>query len=90
MIWDYCCGGKQTLAAARSKELDVEVIEAELAKLAEQPIEKDWRSAAGRNHRPYHRALPRSSPQKQLPELILQATKVGLRSRRLKPSVPKG
>lgn len=40
---DYCCGGKQTLArAAARKELDVEVIEAELAKLAEQPIEKDW------------------------------------------------
>lgn len=39
---DYCCGGKQTLArAAARKELDVEVIEAELAKLAEQPIEKD-------------------------------------------------
>ena len=35
-----------TLArAAARKELDVEVIEAELAKLAEQPIEKDWRSA---------------------------------------------
>ncbi len=31
--------------AAARKELDVEVIEAELAKLAEQPIEKDWRSA---------------------------------------------
>ena len=43
---DYCCGGKQTLArAAARKELDVDVIEAELAKLAEQPIEKDWRSA---------------------------------------------
>ena len=56
---DYCCGGKQTLArAAARKELDVDVIEAELAKLAEQPIEKD---PAGRNHRPYHRALPRSS-----------------------------
>ena len=31
---DYCCGGKQTLARAASrKELDVEVIEAELAQL---------------------------------------------------------
>jgi regulator of cell morphogenesis and NO signaling len=41
---DYCCGGKQTLARAASrKELDVEIIEAELAKLAEQPVEKDWR-----------------------------------------------
>lgn len=38
---DYCCGGKQTLARAASrKELDVEVIEAELAQLAEQPVEK--------------------------------------------------
>ena len=36
---DYCCGGKQTLARAASrKALDVAVIEAELAKLAEQPI----------------------------------------------------
>ena len=34
---DYCCGGKQTLSrAAARKELDVEVIEAELAKLAEK------------------------------------------------------
>ena len=38
---DYCCGGKQTLARAASrKELDVEAIEAELALLAEQPVEK--------------------------------------------------
>lgn len=59
---DYCCGGKQTLArAAARKELDVDVIEAELAKLAEQPIEKDWRScAAGGNHRPHYCALSRS------------------------------
>ncbi len=36
---DYCCGGKQTLARAASrKALDVAVIEAELAKLAEQPL----------------------------------------------------
>ena len=43
---DYCCGGKQTLArAALRKELNVEVIEAELAKLAEQPVDKDWRTA---------------------------------------------
>ena len=43
---DYCCGGKQTLARAASrKELDVEAIEAELAQLAEQPVDKDWRTA---------------------------------------------
>ena len=36
---DYCCGGKQTLArAALRKELNVEVIEAELAKLAERTM----------------------------------------------------
>lgn len=41
---DYCCGGKQTLERAASrKELDVAVIEAELAKLAEEPVERDWR-----------------------------------------------
>ena len=34
---DYCCGGKQTLArAAARKELDLDVIEAQLAQLAEQ------------------------------------------------------
>lgn len=61
---DYCCGGKQTLArAAARKELDVEVIEAELAKLAEQPIEKDWRSAPLAEIIDHiNRALPRSSP----------------------------
>ncbi|WP_150539062.1 iron-sulfur cluster repair protein YtfE [Actinobacillus vicugnae] len=45
---DFCCGGKQTLAAAAAeKGLDVEVIEASLAVLAEQPAEanNDWRSA---------------------------------------------
>lgn len=43
---DYCCGGKQTLARAASrKALDVAVIEAELAKLAEQPLSRDWRAA---------------------------------------------
>ncbi|HEY3589214.1 MAG TPA: DUF542 domain-containing protein, partial [Buttiauxella sp.] len=43
---DFCCGGKQTLErAATRKELDLEAIEAELAKLAEEPIEKEWRAA---------------------------------------------
>ena len=35
---DYCCGGKQTLArVAERKALDVAMLEAELARLAEQP-----------------------------------------------------
>ena len=76
---DYCCGGKQTLArAAARKELDVEVIEAELAKLAEQPIEKDHIIVR------YH-----DRHREQLPELILQASKVE-RVHADKPSVPKG
>jgi iron-sulfur cluster repair protein YtfE (RIC family) len=60
---DYCCGGKQTLERAASrKELDVAVIEAELAKLAEEPVEKDWRARLCGNHRPYHRSLSRPAP----------------------------
>ena len=54
---DYCCGGKQTLERAASrKELDVAVIEAELAKLAEVPVERDWRAAP---HRSHYRSLSR-------------------------------
>ncbi|STU45829.1 nitric oxide-dependent regulator DnrN or NorA [Klebsiella pneumoniae] len=61
---DYCCGGKQTLARAASrKALDVAVIEAELAKLAEQPLSRDWRAGAPRgDYRPYHRSLSRPAP----------------------------
>ena len=74
---DYCCGGKQTLArAAARKELDVEVIEAELAKLAEQPIEKDWRSAPLAEIIDHIIVRYHDRHREQLPELILQATKV--------------
>ena len=41
---DYCCGGKQTLArAAARKELDVDVIEAELAKTG---VARRWRKSS--------------------------------------------
>ena len=74
---DYCCGGKQTLArAAARKELDVDVIEAELAKLAEQPIEKDWRSAPLAEIIDHIIVRYHDRHREQLPELILQATKV--------------
>ena len=88
---DYCCGGKQTLSrAAARKELDVEVIEAELAKLAEQPIEKDWRSAPLLAEIIDHIIVRyHDRHREQLPELILQATKVE-RVHADKPSVPKG
>ncbi len=67
---------RRSARAAARKELDVEVIEAELAKLAEQPIEKDWRSA------PLQKSLTISSCATTIVtassclELILQATKV--------------
>ena len=71
---DYCCGGKQTLArAAARKELDVEVIEAELAKLAEQPIEKDWRSAPLAEIIDHIIVRYHDRHREQLPELILHA-----------------
>ncbi len=75
---DYCCGGKQTLArAAQRKALNVEEIEAALTKLAEQPVNKEWRVA------------PLAEIIDHLPELILQATKVE-RVHADKPNVPRG
>ncbi|STW48379.1 nitric oxide-dependent regulator DnrN or NorA [Klebsiella pneumoniae] len=61
---DYCCGGKQTLARAASrKALDVAVIEAELAKLAEQASLPRLAHGAPRgDYRPYHRSLSRPAP----------------------------
>ena len=87
---DYCCGGKQTLErAAARKELDVAAIEAELARLAEEPVEKDWRTA------PYAEIIDHiitryhDRHREQLPELILQASKVE-RVHADKPNVPNG
>lgn len=87
---DYCCGGKQTLARAASrKALDVAVIEAELAKLAEQPFPRlargAWREIIDHI---IVRAITTGTVNK-LPELILQATKVE-RVHADKPNVPKG
>ncbi len=60
---DYCCGGKQTLARAASrKALDVAVIEAELAKLAEQPLSATGARRPRGDYRPYHRSLSRPAP----------------------------
>ncbi|MCU6678418.1 iron-sulfur cluster repair protein YtfE [Leclercia tamurae] len=87
---DYCCGGKQTLARAASrKELDLDLIEAELAKLAEQPLEKDWRSVALGDIINHIIVRYHDRHREQLPELILQATKVE-RVHAEKASVPRG
>lgn len=87
---DYCCGGKQTLARAASrKALDLDLIEAELAKLAEQPLEKDWRSVALAEIIDHIIVRFHDRHREQLPELILQATKVE-RVHAEKASVPRG
>ncbi len=87
---DFCCGGKQTLErAATRKELDLEAIEAELATLAEEPVEKDWQAAPLAEIIDHIIVRYHDRHREQLPELILQATKVG-RVHADKPDVPKG
>ena len=48
--------------AASRKALDVAVIEAELAKLVEQPLPRLARGAPRGDYRPYHRSLSRPAP----------------------------
>ncbi len=87
---DFCCGGKQTLArAATRKALDVDAIEAQLASLAQQPVEKDWRSAPLAEIIDHIIIRYHDRHREQLPELILQATKVE-RVHADKASVPRG
>lgn len=87
---DYCCGGKQTLArAAQRKALNVEEIEAALTKLAEQPVEKEWRVAPLAEIIDHIIVRYHDRHREQLPELILQATKVE-RVHADKPNVPHG
>lgn len=87
---DYCCGGRQTLArAAARKEVDVAVIEAELAELARQPLDKDWRSAPLSEIIDHIIVYYHDRHRGQLPELIQQATKVE-RVHADKADVPRG
>ncbi|RJT18756.1 iron-sulfur cluster repair protein YtfE [Buttiauxella izardii] len=87
---DFCCGGKQTLErAATRKELDLEAIEAELAALAVEPVDKDWQSAPLAEIIDHILVRYHDRHREQLPELILQATKVE-RVHADKPNVPKG
>ena len=87
---DFCCGGKQTLLrAATRKELNLEDIEAQLAALAEEPAEKDWRAAPLAEIIDHIIVRFHDRHREQVPELILQATKVE-RVHADKPNVPKG
>lgn len=87
---DFCCGGKQTLLrAATRKELNLEDIETQLAALAEELAEKDWRVAPLAEIIDHIIVRFHDRHREQLPELILQATKVE-RVHADKPNVPKG
>ncbi|ELQ6158203.1 iron-sulfur cluster repair protein YtfE [Cronobacter dublinensis] len=87
---DFCCGGKQTLLrAATRQDLNLEMIENELATLAEAPLEKDWKAAPLEEIIDHIIARYHDRHREQLPELILQATKVE-RVHADKPGVPKG
>ncbi|EOC0416730.1 iron-sulfur cluster repair protein YtfE [Cronobacter malonaticus] len=87
---DFCCGGKQTLLRAATRQaLDLEMIESELAALAATPLEKDWQAAPLAEIIDHILVRYHDRHREQLPELILQATKVE-RVHADKPGVPKG
>lgn len=87
---DFCCGGRQTLLKAATRQnLDLEAIEAELAALSATPLEKDWRSAPLPEIIDHIIVRYHDRHREQLPELILQATKVE-HVHAAKASVPRG
>ncbi|WP_276640583.1 iron-sulfur cluster repair protein YtfE [Siccibacter turicensis] len=87
---DFCCGGKQTLLKAATRQnLDLEAIEAGLAALATVPLEKDWRSASLPEIIDHIIVRYHDRHREQLPELILQAGKVE-RVHANKETVPRG
>ncbi|MEQ4700263.1 iron-sulfur cluster repair protein YtfE [Providencia rettgeri] len=87
---DYCCGGKQTLSRSAEKlKLDIGLLESQLAKLATETLEQDWRKAPLSEIIDFIIVRYHDRHREQLPELILQAQKVE-RVHINKPSVPKG
>lgn len=87
---DFCCGGKQTLLRAATRlQLDLPAIEAELAALSDEPLQKDWRIAPLTEIMDYILVRYHIRHREQLAELILQATKVE-RVHANKSTVPAG
>ncbi|MGV6985938.1 iron-sulfur cluster repair protein YtfE [Providencia rettgeri] len=87
---DYCCGGKQTLNRSAEKlKLDIDLLESQLAKLATETLEQDWRKAPLNEIIDFIIVRYHDRHREQLPELILQAQKVE-HVHVNKPSVPKG
>ncbi|MGV8927930.1 MAG: iron-sulfur cluster repair protein YtfE [Ewingella sp.] len=75
---DFCCGGKQTLLrAVTKKDLDIDVIEQQIAEIAKQPdTSTDWQTALLAQLIDF--IIPRfhDRHRKELPELVLMAEKV--------------
>src|SRR5476649_437753 len=88
---DFCCGGKQTLARAADKQnLDIELIEAQLATLLQQSDETiNWQDSALAALIDHILARYHQRHREQLPELILMAEKVE-RVHQDKPTCPRG
>ncbi|ATZ95679.1 iron-sulfur cluster repair protein YtfE [Dickeya fangzhongdai] len=88
---DFCCGGKQTLLRAASKQaLDIEILESRLADLAAQPsTEKDWQQASLSEMIQHIISRFHDRHREQLPELIHMAEKVE-RVHHDKPACPHG
>ncbi|MCI4214520.1 iron-sulfur cluster repair protein YtfE [Dickeya dianthicola] len=88
---DFCCGGKQTLLRAASKQaLDIEMLESRLAILAAQPsTEKDWQQASLGEIIQHIISRFHDRHREQLPELIRMAEKVE-RVHHDKPACPHG
>jgi len=87
---DYCCGGKQTLSRSAEKlKLDIDLLESQLAKLATETLEQDWRKAPLSEIIDFIIVRYHDRHREQLPELILQAQKVE-HVHVNNPSVPKG
>ncbi|WP_114192081.1 iron-sulfur cluster repair protein YtfE [Edaphovirga cremea] len=88
---DFCCGGKQTLLrAATKKDLDIDLLESQLAALSAQPSEdQNWQHSPLSDIIDY--IIPRfhERHREQLPELILMAEKVE-RVHHDKPLCPRG
>lgn len=75
---DFCCGGKQTLLrAVTKKDLDIDVIEQQIAEIAAQPeTSTNWQTAPLADLIDF--IIPRfhDRHRKELPELVLMAEKV--------------
>lgn len=75
---DFCCGGKQTLLrAVTKKDLDIDVIEQQIAEIAAQPeTSANWQTAPLADLIDF--IIPRfhDRHRKELPELVLMAEKV--------------